>query len=439
MKNKNTKLWHGRSRRHAHLTPTSRQITVTVQNSPASLRKTSPYGRNKANATPTQRFPLSTMAEETSCDDDDDEPSQEECASRSPSDSVSESAPSECAGEDATFCVRQTVPSHAMFALTKISSLLQYVSPGALVAFDIDDTLVKKRHFSCSLLTAEGSRAFQAHLQQRLPSLSFAEKQRLVNALHQHVKAFTLAENETAAVVSALQNRGVRVFGLTARSSSMAAATAVSLAELGIDLTRSTPITLPQRAIEPSTGAAVVDGVVYCGDVDKGVVFQRLLQLGWLSWASPVAAPSSPSTPDGSSQLTVPTPEEAAQQQLHPPSDNPVACPERTVWFVDDSLPMINGMVSSWVAMASAQQQLYASFGAWADKMPCRGRLSLVCCHYTHPTAAAAIPTPAEAVPAVVAAQIDEFLATGSVLSDADALARLSAGRQAAAGVVAAC
>ncbi len=437
MKNKHlTKAGSARpTRRHAvGLTP--RHVTVTVQTPASTLRKNSPYGRpSKGYSRSPQRFQLDDADHH---DDDDDEAicrprratdtSDDElsstptlCGAAAPAAASAAQLPSLDAASEVAFCTHSHTPSHAMFALTQVSSLLQFVSPGALVAFDIDDTLVKKRHFSCSLLTAEGVRALQARIQASLSHLPFVEKQRLLNSLHQHIKSFTLAENETAAVVAALQSRGARVFGLTARAPCLAAATTESLASLGIDLARSPPASLPRRAVEPSTGAAVVDGIVYCGEVEKGVVFQRLLQHGWLSWASP-AAPTA-----ASSSLSPPpplSPEEAAQQSLHPPSADPSACPERTVWFVDDSAPMISSMVSSWVAMARSQAQLSASLGEWSQKIPCRGRMSLVCCHYTHPTAAATAPTPAEAVEGVIREQIDEFLRSGELLSDAEAMAR---------------
>jgi len=239
-----------------------------------------------------------------------------------------------------------------------------------------------------------------------------------------------------------LQDRGVKVFGLTARSPSMAAATTASLAELGIDLARAAPASLPRRAVEPATGAAVVDGIVYCGytmsntstsssagansssssgssagvtgaALDKGVVFQRLLEHGWISWDNNYSNNNTDSAHGHS-----------AHGQHPAADDGGRGCPDRTVWFVDDSLPMITGMVNSWVQMAHAQAQLYHSLGPhWAQQIPCRGKLALVCCHYTHPTAAATPTTPAAEVPALLRVQVARFVASGGrdVLSDADA------------------
>jgi hypothetical protein len=426
---KNKKLLHSSRSRRLAMGHTPNHITVTIRTPSGNAAKNSPYARHRVASHTPLRF---RMTEE-----EDEEESQRSGVQQEAMGSPTLAAATEADAEaptlpltEASYCVRQTVPSHAMFALTKVASLLQYVAPGALVAFDIDDTLVKKRHFSCSLLTTEGTRAFHLHIQQHLSSLPFTEKQRLVNALHQEVKAFTLAEDETAQVVRALQARGARVFGLTARSSSMAAATATTLTELGIDLAASAPASLPRRAIEPTTGAAVVDGVVYCNDVDKGVVFQRLLQQGWISWTAPVAAPAA--------QCGAAVAQQQQQQQLHEHTEDGGGCPERTVWFVDDSLAMINGMVTAWVQMAHAQTQLYESLGAWTQQIPCRGKLALVCCHYTHPTAAATAATPADATAGIVTAQIAEFLASGAIISDAEALQRIAAAGSSAAAAAAA-
>lgn len=322
----------------------------------------------------------------------------------------------EQANQPQNVCVRQHVPSHATFALTQISSLLQYVAPGSIVAFDIDDTLIKKRHFACSLLTTEGSRQFHLYIQQHLKNHSYSDKQNLVNALHREVKAFELAENETAAVVKALQSRGVYVFGLTARASTMAAATNMSLSALDMDLAVCPPPTLPVRAVEPHTGATIVDGIVYCNEVDKGVVFQRLLNLNWLSWPSKHACHSkcaSTCTVMDANSVSRPT---------HHHSEDGKGCPDRTVWFVDDNLPMISGMLSQWTNMAQTLTQVYAQLGPWSSQMPCRGKMALVCCHYTHPTAAATPQVPATRIAECVQKQIEHFVQTGAIISDMQAL-----------------
>lgn len=297
-------------------------------------------------------------------------------------------------------CTRQNVPTHATFALTKITSLLQYISPGTLVAFDIDDTLIRKRNFGCSLLTSLGTRQFSEYLKNQYRSASYAEKQDITNALYKELGSFVLAEDETANVVRALQERGAYVFGLTARSSNLANLTTTSLASLGIDLRRTAPPTLPLRVLDGETNAAIVDGIVYCNDTDKGVVFQRLLNLGWLSWPSTSHESSSnPQTRDA-----------------HEPSEDGKTCPPRAIWFVDDNLPMVAGMINQWTHMAENQVRAYKP-----DSM-CRGKMSLVCCHYTHPLATATPPVPFERLEECINLQIEEFIRSRRLLSDLEAL-----------------
>lgn len=304
-------------------------------------------------------------------------------------------------------CTRQVVPTHATFALTKISSLLQYISPGTLVAFDIDDTLIRKTTFGCSLLTSMGTRKFGEFLKNQFRSASFAEKQDVTNALYRALSSFVLAEDETASVVRALQDRGAYVFGLTARSNSLSSITTSSLEALGIDLRRTAPPTLPLRVIDEETKFAVADGIVYCNDLDKGKVFQRLLSLGWLTW------------PNTNSQ-------DAHHCDTHPHSEDGGACPQRSIWFVDDNLPMVAGMINEWTVMAENQIRAYS-----AETPPaCRGKMSLVCCHYTHPLATATPPVPAEHLEECIHLQIEEFILSRRLLTDQEALQILEQRKQ---------
>jgi len=300
-----------------------------------------------------------------------------------------------------TICNRQNVPTHATFALTKITSLLQYISPGTLVAFDIDDTLIRKTKYGCSLLTSLGTRQFTEYLKNQYRSASLAERQDITNALSKELASFVLAEDETSNVIRALQERGAYVFGLTARSSSLANFTTTSLASLGIDFCRAAPPTLPLRVFDAETNAAVVDGVVYCNDTDKGVVFQRLLNLGWLSW------------PTGKSENANTQPQ---HRDIHDHSEDGKCCPQRAIWFVDDNLPMVAGMINQWTLMAEDQVRRYTP-----DSL-CRGKMSLVCCHYTHPVAAATPPVPYERLEECINVQIQEFIRSRRIITDLEAL-----------------
>eukprot|EP00461_Guttulinopsis_vulgaris_P001460 UN01460 len=114
--------------------------------------------------------------------------------------------------------------------------------------------------------------------------MTYEEKQEMVNQLGMALKAFVPAEPDTVNTVKILQSRGCYVFALTARSSTMSTATSVCLNELGINFQSTLPPTMPQHAIEPQTGAAVIDGIIYCNDVPKGVVFQRLLAMQWITF-----------------------------------------------------------------------------------------------------------------------------------------------------------
>lgn len=310
----------------------------------------------------------------------------------------------------APVCTRDSAPFQSSFALTRVALLLQYVAPGALVAFDIDDTLIKRKHFTCQLVSAEGVIALHSALNTELrDAYPLPQKQAMVNALCEAVRDVVLAEDDTAEVVRALQARGARVFGLTARSPTIIAATRACLGALGIDLSRSAPASLPSQAEDEVTGAVVDGGIVYCGDTDKGVVIDRLLSLGWLSWpaeATPNCLHKSAGRFPAASAAASEESDKAAVAaaaaagldkcardagracDVHKHTEDGSLCPERALWFVDDNLSMILGAMKAWSGIERRHREQRLSLGAWAQQEPCAGRISLVCCHYVHPTAA---------------------------------------------------
>lgn len=342
-------------------------------------------------------------------------------------------------------CTRSVAPFQSSFALTRISLLLQYVAPGALVAFDIDDTLIRKRHFSCQLVTADGVMALHSALNNEYrDAYSLAQRQSMINTLCHAVRDVVLAEDDTALVVKELQRRGARVFGLTARSPALSQATRDCLNQLGIDLSLTPPSSLPIQAEEEETGAVIEDGIVYCGDCDKGVVIDKLLTIGWLAWPAE-ATPnclhisnvpnhsSSTSTSSSSSSSSTSTSSSSTSSSLsqsssdmtssdtenenkdtfnisspssssstgkcqrllgracsyHKHTEDGSLCPERALWFVDDNLTMILGAMKAWKEIENKYEINKKTLGPWASQVPCVGRISLVCCHYLHPTAAA--------------------------------------------------
>ena len=289
-----------------------------------------------------------------------------------------------------------------MFRLARLSSLLPHVQSGDLVALDIDDTLIKKKHSPCMLLSEHGLQRFHHFLMQHVKD--YATKQEKTNALYQALKDFVPTEENTVQVIADLQMKGAKVFGLTARYSEMAQSTRMSLAKLGIDLTKTPPLSLPGKAIDIQTNAAVVDGIVYCNNVDKGVIVQRLMELNWLNWKHN----------DG-----------VHNEAVNEFGQSVNVCPLRHLWFIDDSLPMINGMMHHWSRMNEVQAKFREHLKQWqkcstnsmfsfgssnssgssssysrnrgssiagtpfTDKdqggasSVCQGTLQLTCCHYT--------------------------------------------------------
>jgi len=326
-------------------------------------------------------------------------------------------------------CRQHNIPAHALFSLSHISSLTSYASAGSIVIFDIDDTLVKRKNYDSSLLSSLGTTMLHSYLQSpACNEMAFETKQEIVNKLGVSLRTFVLAEDDTATVVRTLQDRGCYVFALTARNSTMSSTTNQSLSSLGIDLTRALPLSMPSHAIETQTGAAVIDGVIYCNDCPKGLVFQKFLSSGWISFpiihqCASFSCGSINNNCPQSGKIVSCTKNQSAHHKSLP-------CPERSVWFVDDSFTMLQSMLQQWQGQAEKQLEFFSSLSpVLQEQMPCQGKMALVCCHYTHPTnyslnpAANPAPIPNQQVlERVVAVQIAQFVNTGEVINDAQAL-----------------
>jgi len=161
-----------------------------------------------------------------------------------------------------------------VFALGRFEQLLQVVAPGSLVVLDIDETLIITRNMPSLLLGSSGVVAFQKYVQKAFPD--FESRNRHCRALQGAIKDKTLVEQRTATVIKTLQDRGCRVFALTARYSELAERTERVLGNLDISFVKSAPFpSHPMR--DPVTEAVVMRGIVYCNGVDKGQVLSRLL------------------------------------------------------------------------------------------------------------------------------------------------------------------
>lgn len=327
-------------------------------------------------------------------------------------------------------CTRVNTPRDAMFSLANITSLLQYIPPGSIVMFDIDDTLVKRTYEDSSLLTQNGLRMFQTYLcSTPCDTISIDAKNTLLRNLSQYLRSFSLAEPETALIVATLQERGCYVFGLTARHSSTSAMTSQMLKSLGIDIFKALPPSLPISAIEHATGAAVIDGVIYCNDVSKGVVFQRFMAQRWISFpvihhCSEISCQNDSFCSQNGQVVT------CTGHQNHSGAHHADGqCPDRYVWFIDDNYQQLESMANEWKSFAGKQLLLRQSLHPNSfQSIPCQGSLQLICCHYTHPTnyyarlEANPVAIPPGDFNKVVAVQISHFVKNNVLLTDSAAL-----------------
>lgn len=148
------------------------------------------------------------------------------------------------------------------------------VADGAFVVLDLDETLIMTARTPSLLLTTEGVLGFQRFVDARVKN--FDAKNAHCRRLQQCLQTKVLVENDTAAVVRRLQQRGCAVFALTARYSDMADITKKELASVGIDFTHSSPFT-GRKVPENAHGATLAHGIIFCNNQSKGLILDRFL------------------------------------------------------------------------------------------------------------------------------------------------------------------
>jgi len=148
--------------------------------------------------------------------------------------------------------------------------------PGSFIMLDLDETLVQTRHSPALLLSTYGARFFKGYVQTNVQG--FKNKNAQIQKLQAALKDKVLVEGPiTTNTIKELQSAGYWVFGLTTRYSSMADSTTEMLLKLGIDFTSVAPFPAT-RLEDPTTGALVANGVVYCNGFNKGFVLNRILE-----------------------------------------------------------------------------------------------------------------------------------------------------------------
>lgn len=166
-------------------------------------------------------------------------------------------------------------PQAPVYLLTKLSNLLKEAHPGSMLVFDIDETLIVTRHAPSYLLTTDGVQTFQKFVHQKIQNWN--QKNQLCRKLQLALKDKIGVEEDTAEVIRKLQDMGCAVLALTARYRELSVATENSLEAVGIDLKRNSPFP-PYPIRDPHTDAVALNGVVYCNNQDKGLIFSRFIE-----------------------------------------------------------------------------------------------------------------------------------------------------------------
>ena len=127
-------------------------------------------------------------------------------------------------------------------------------------------------------------------------------------------------EPDTVATIKALQAKGVPVFALTARFSSMLQTTKLELASLSLDLSLTSPFKAVVR--DTATNALISDGIIFTNANEKGPILNRFLANALfekhLNGSLPLApAPSSPPLPS-SRPISIPVASSSAAASVSP-------------------------------------------------------------------------------------------------------------------------
>jgi hypothetical protein len=169
-------------------------------------------------------------------------------------------------------------PVRAMARLGRISDLLHTLCPFSYLILDLDETVYLGLYQPCAMMKERGLLRYQQLLgSPEYSHLSFQEKSRLTRALQAAVASKRPVEKDTISTIQALQARGVPIFALTARYSSMADVTRRELAELGLNFSATSPFPAGRQWRDRETDALYCDGLIFTNANEKGLVLNRFL------------------------------------------------------------------------------------------------------------------------------------------------------------------
>jgi hypothetical protein len=169
------------------------------------------------------------------------------------------------------------VPGSKHKNLTSFRQLLNHCKPGSYVILDIDETILVHGYYPCMLLTNQGLGSMNYALQQKQGS-SPASRAYVSNVYQKALYTRRPVETCTVDVIKELQDRGVKVFGLTARMGTTHARTNAELTKVGLDLKKTSPFPCSDLLTDPVTQAECREGIIYTSGRHKGQVLNRFLE-----------------------------------------------------------------------------------------------------------------------------------------------------------------
>lgn len=175
-----------------------------------------------------------------------------------------------------SFLLVVTLLRAEIYETAEFSEIEKHVAPGALVVFDIDNTLMEP-------IQTLGSDQWFNYRYQRFIDNGHSKTDALELTLKeyhsvQNVTKVRAVQPETPNVVSNLQSTGINIMALTARGLALAHRTVEQLDTIGIDLARNAPV---QEEVFFNNGKGVIfrSGVLFCSGTHKGKALFKFLDM----------------------------------------------------------------------------------------------------------------------------------------------------------------
>ncbi|MFQ5729533.1 MAG: DUF2608 domain-containing protein [Waddliaceae bacterium] len=156
----------------------------------------------------------------------------------------------------------------------RMNELHQYLEPGMLVVFDIDNTLIEPvQELGTDQWFGDRIKRYESY---NMPFQAAKKKALREWQAVQYITDVKLVEKGIDEIVSALQKDGVPIIGLTTRGMEMCIRAVDQLESVNIDLEKTAP-TKEERYFFNGEGVVYTRGVLFTSNTPKGIALRKFL------------------------------------------------------------------------------------------------------------------------------------------------------------------